>query len=102
MRTTHSHDCYKFVHATVGLGLRNRSAHLPVFLHLRTTSCPQAVSCAVTPNKKDLNADKTNMNACRGDVHDRAPARQNHVSVSFLTPFKVGFGPCASCGFCVR
>ena len=61
--------------------------------------CPPAVSCAVTHNRKDLSADKTNMNACRDDVHDCAPAHQNHVSVFFLTPFEVGFELCASCGF---
>ena len=32
----HSHGCYKFDNATLGLGLRDQSAHLPVFLHLRT------------------------------------------------------------------
>ena len=33
----HSHGCYKFDNATLGLGPRDQSAHLPVFLHLRTT-----------------------------------------------------------------
>ena len=35
-----SHGCYKFDNATLGLGPRDQSAHLPVFLHLRTTNLP--------------------------------------------------------------
>ena len=36
----HSHGCYKFDNFTLGLGPRDQSAHLLVFLHLRTTSLP--------------------------------------------------------------
>ena len=36
----HSHGCYKFDNALLGLGPRDQSAHLPVFLHLRTTNLP--------------------------------------------------------------
>ena len=36
----HSHGCYKFDNALLGLGPRDQSAHLPVFLHLRTTDLP--------------------------------------------------------------
>ena len=36
----HSHGCYKFDKALLGLGLRDQSAHLPVFLHLRNTNLP--------------------------------------------------------------
>ena len=39
----HSHGCYKFNNAMLGLGPRDQSAHLPVFLHLRTTN-PQGPS----------------------------------------------------------
>ena len=35
-----SHGCYKFDNAALGLGPRDQSAHLPVFLHLRTTYLP--------------------------------------------------------------
>ena len=35
----HSHGCHKFDIATFGLGPRDQTAHLPVFLHLRTTYC---------------------------------------------------------------
>ena len=52
--------------------------------------CPDsAASCVVSKhNKEDLGADTTK-NACRDDVHDRAPVRQGHVSVSFLTPLRL-------------
>ena len=36
------------------------------------------------------------MNACGDDVHDRAPVRQGHVSVSPFTPFAVAREPFAS------
>ena len=35
-----SHGCYKFDDAALGFGPRDQSAHLPVFLHLRTTNLP--------------------------------------------------------------
>ena len=35
-----SHGCYEFDNAVLGLGPRDQSAHLPVFLHLRTTNLP--------------------------------------------------------------
>ena len=35
-----SHGCYKFDNATLGLGPRDQTAHLLVFLHLRTTNLP--------------------------------------------------------------
>ena len=35
-----SHGCYKFDNAALGLGPRDQTAHLPVFLHLRTTNLP--------------------------------------------------------------
>ena len=37
----HSHGCYKFDNATLGLGPRDQTAHLLVFLHLRTTNLPE-------------------------------------------------------------
>ena len=35
-----SHGCHKFDNAALGFGPRDQSAHLPVFLHLRTTNLP--------------------------------------------------------------
>ena len=46
----------EFDYATLGLGPRDQSAHLPVFPHLRTTNLPRPSSVV-----------------CRDDVHDRAP-----------------------------
>ena len=40
----HSHGCYKFDNAVLGLGPRDQSAHLPVFLHFRTTNLPRPSS----------------------------------------------------------
>ena len=82
----HSHGCYTFDNATLGLVPRDQSAHLPVFLHLRSTICPDpAASCVVSKhNKEDLSADATK-NVCRDNVLDRAPVHQGLVSVSFLT-----------------
>ena len=37
-----SHGCYKIDNSALGLGLRDQSAHLPVFLHLRSTDIPGA------------------------------------------------------------
>ena len=34
------HGCYKFDNAALGFGPRDQSAHIPVFLHLRTTNLP--------------------------------------------------------------
>ena len=33
-----SHGCYKYDNAALGCGPRDQTAHLPVFLHLRTTN----------------------------------------------------------------
>ena len=35
-----SHGCYKYDNAALGFEPRDQSAHLPVFLHLRTTNLP--------------------------------------------------------------
>ena len=35
-----SHGCYKIDNSALALGPRDRSAHLPVFLHLRNTDIP--------------------------------------------------------------
>ena len=59
--------------------------------------CPDpAASCVVSKhNKEDLSADTTK-NVCRVDVHDRAPVRHCHVSVSPFTPFTIACEPFAS------
>ena len=35
-----THGCYKLDNAALGFGPRDQTAHLPVFLHLRTTNLP--------------------------------------------------------------
>ena len=45
---------------------------------------------------RGLSADTTNMNACRDDVHDRAPVRQGHVSAFPFKPFAVACKPLGS------
>ena len=35
-----THGCYKYGNAALGFGPRDQTAHLPVFLHLRTTNLP--------------------------------------------------------------
>ena len=35
-----THGCYKYDNAALGFGPRDQTAHLPVFLHLRTTNLP--------------------------------------------------------------
>ena len=35
-----SHGCYKYDNAELGFGPRDQTAHLPVFLRLRTTNVP--------------------------------------------------------------
>ena len=56
-----SHGCYKIDKSALGLGPRDQSAHLPVFLHLRNTDILGLIAlCEVSrPSKEDLNADAT-------------------------------------------
>ena len=35
-----THGCYNFDNTALGFGPRDQTAHLPVFLHLRTTNLP--------------------------------------------------------------
>ena len=81
-----SHGCYKFDNAALGLGPRDQSPHLHVFLHLRNTNHPgpSSISCAVSKHNK------TNLSMRGNDAHDHAPvhqgvgdaARQDHMSPS--------------------
>ena len=86
----HSHACYKFDNATLGLGPRDQSAHLPVFLHLRTTNLPDpAASCELTKHNKEYWSADMTKNVCRDDVHlenahDCAPFLQGTLTDSFL------------------
>ena len=69
----HSHGCYKFDNAVLGLGPRDQSAHLPVFRCSFISAIPicpdKTVSCVVSKhNKEDLSANMIK-NVCRDDVH---------------------------------
>ena len=77
-----THGCYKCDNTTLGFGPRDQTAHLLVFLHLRTTNLPgPTASCAVNMrNKEGWNADITNTSVCGDDVLDCDVARQSHVS----------------------
>ena len=35
-----THGCYKFDNLALGIGPRDQTVHLPVFLHLRSTNLP--------------------------------------------------------------
>ena len=56
-----SHGCYKIDNSALGLGPRDQSAHLPVFLHLRNTNILDPIAlCEVSRlSKEDLNANAT-------------------------------------------
>ena len=74
-----SHGCYKFDNAALGLGPRDQSAHLPVFLHLRNTIfLDPAVLCAVSKhNKEGMIANIIKLSVPRNVARDHAPGRQD-------------------------
>ena len=87
-----SHRCYKFDNAALGLGPRDQSAHLPVFLHLRNTNLPgpSSIMRSEQAQQEGLTANITNLSVRRNDAHDHAPvhqgvsdaSRQDHMSPS--------------------
>ena len=72
-----SHGCYKFDNATLGLGPRDQSDHLSVFLHLRNTNLP-----GPTSTMRGVQAQQKRFDVCRddGNAHDRAPLYQGKTS----------------------
>ena len=77
----HSHGCYKFDKALLGLGPRGPicpSSSVPTSPHHQSGPDP-AVSCEVSKhNKEDLSADMTK-NVCRDDVHLPGLHKHNHT-----------------------
>ena len=76
--------------------LETESAHLPVFLHIRTTNLPGPSSIMRSEQAQQRRFERRhNKHECKcgDDVHDRAPVRQGHVSVSPFTPFEVACEP---------
>ena len=67
-----SHGCYKFDNAALGFGPRDQTAHLPVFLHLRTTNLPgpSSITRSEQAQQRRSSADITNTSVCGDDVLD--------------------------------
>ena len=55
-----AHGCYKFNDADLALGPRDTSAHLPAFLHLRTTKClgPDSITLSDQAERLECKAAK--------------------------------------------
>ena len=83
-----SHGCYKSDNAALGLGPRDQSAHLPVFLHLRNTNLPGPSSIMRSERAQQRRFERkhnTNLSVRRNDAHDHAPVHQDHMSPSRST-----------------
>ena len=92
-----SHGCYKFDNAQLGFGPRDDSAHLPVFLHLRSANIPGPSSVIRSPQaprrRLERAADKQErqkrhkpqevLTSCRTMRHQNLPSRK-HVGSSRL------------------
>ena len=65
-----SHGCYKFDNAVLGFGPRDQSAHLPVFLHLRTTNLPGTNSIMRSEHAQQRRMER------RHHKHDRTRRRR--------------------------
>ena len=65
-----SHGCYKLDNAALGLGPRDQSAHLPVFLHFRTTNLPGPDSIMLSEHAQQRRMER------RHHKHDRTRRRR--------------------------
>ena len=65
-----SHCCYKFDNAALGFGPRDQTAHLPVFLHLRTTNLPGPSSIMRSEHAQQRRMER------RHHKHDRTRRRR--------------------------
>ena len=65
-----SHGCYKFDNAALGFGPRDQTAHLPVFLHLRTTNLPGPSSIMRSEHAQQRRMER------RHHKHDRTRRRR--------------------------
>ena len=87
-----SHGCYKFDNAALGLGPRDQSAHLLVFLHLRNTNLPGPSSIMRSEQAQQRRYDRQHSKPERAKKRrrDHAPvqqgvrdaSRQDHMSPS--------------------
>ena len=86
----HSHGCYKFDNALLGLGPRDQSAHLPVFLHLRNTNLPGPSSIMRSDQahqrrfERRHNKERMQRRRSSRKCTDCAPFLQGILSDSFL------------------
>ena len=94
-----THGCYKYDNAALGCGPRDQTAHLVVFLHLRTTNLPgpDSISCAVNMrNKEGLSADISNT------VSHWGPVFRTTLTLGLLLQVCVCLCLCLFvCGVCV-
>ena len=75
-----SHGCNKFNNADLALGPRDTTAHLPAFLHLRTTNFPGPDS--ITPSEQ---AQQRRLER-KATAHERRQCRRKtHPTFTFLT-----------------
>ena len=65
-----SHGCHKFDNAALGCGPRDQSAHLPLFLHLRTTNLPGPDSIMRSEHAQQRRMER------RDHKHDRTRIRR--------------------------
>ena len=72
--------------AALGFGPRDQCAHLPVFLHLRTTNLPGPDSIMRSGHAQQRRLERRHHKHDRKDVHDRDPVGQGHVSAFLFTP----------------
>ena len=78
----HSHGCYKFDNALLGLGPRDQSAHLPVFLHLRNTNLPRPSSIMRSDQAQQRRFERRH---CKERMQRRRSSRKCTLLRSFLT-----------------
>ena len=71
-----SHGCYKYDNAALGFGPRDQSAHLPVFLHLRTTNLPGPSSVMRSEQAQQRRMER------KHHKHDRTRRRRTCPSMS--------------------
>ena len=89
-----SHGCFKFNNADLALGPRDTTAHLPVFLHLRTTNCVTR-SDQARQRRLERKASKHEHRQCRGRLTP-SNVRVHHLTPSVVTSeFCVGEGDAA-------
>ena len=73
-----SHGCYKYDNAALGLGPRDQTAHLPVYLHLRTTNLPGPDSIMRSEHAQQRRFER------RHNKHERMKRRHTLLAMLFI------------------